>query len=309
MSIENYNDAIKAIKDALDFLDNYAMIETIAKNEIGLKDETVEKDEFEQLKSLLKSPSWPEAVPDYLICKKTDDEDKMDRAYGIIEMVNYILKDEINNSIFKDLKNKKILDFGCGEGHLTKALAKMGANSFGFDIEKQGDLIWEEEKENGLITTDWEKIKEEKDFDIVILYDVLDHSVDPIDVLNKVKEVSSYSTYIFCRCHPWTSPHAGHYYQEINKAYIHFIFTEDEIIKLGLKPNFSQKTYLPLNHNEKWFKRTGLRSIYHSMQKVEVSSFFKSNKIIEKRLSSPEYEGSFPEWQMSQAFNDYVLSM
>jgi 2-polyprenyl-3-methyl-5-hydroxy-6-metoxy-1,4-benzoquinol methylase len=306
MAINNYNDAIQAIKDALDFLNSQttttAAIETVQKNE------TIETIEFEQLKSLLKSSAWPEAVPDYLICKKTDDKDKMDRAYGIIEMIDYILKDEIKNSKFKKLENKKILDFGCGEGHLTKALAEMGANSFGFDIEKKGDLTWEKE-EGGLITTDWNRIKEEKDFDVVVLYDVLDHSENPIDVLNKIKEVSSYSTYIFCRCHPWTSPHAGHYYQELNKAYIQLIFTEDEIIKLGLKPNFSQKTYLPLNHNEKWFKETDLKSIYHSMQKVELSDFFKKNKIISKRLSVPEYKGDFPEWQMSQAFNDYVLSM
>ena len=305
MMINNYDDAIKSIKDALFFLEKQN--ENTQNITVASQYSKSQESEFNKLKEFLERPNWPEAVPDYLICKTTDEKDKMDRAYGIIDMSLYAISDSSKGEDF-NIKNKMFLDFGCGEGHATIATTEMGAKSFGFDIEKQGNLIWETENENGFLTTDWDKIKEKGTFDFILIYDVLDHCKDPIDVLAKIKEVCSSSTRIFCRCHPWTGPHAGHYYQTINKAYIQIVFKEDEIKSLGLEPIFHQKIYFPIKETSRWIKEGGFKIIDQSTITVEISDFFEKNKIIKNRLTE-NYNGEFPKWQMSQSFNDYVLSI
>ena len=81
--------------------------------------------EFTDLRMLAKSDSWPAAVPADLICDNKEDE-KLNRAAGIL-----------NNLITEDLKDKKFLDYGCGEGHVAFIAGSVIPTkiSVGFDIE------------------------------------------------------------------------------------------------------------------------------------------------------------------------------
>ena len=49
------------------------------------------KSNFEDLKILLESDEWPEAVSNFLICNETE-EDKEDRARGILNLLSIDLK-------------------------------------------------------------------------------------------------------------------------------------------------------------------------------------------------------------------------
>lgn len=246
---------------------------------------------MDQLMELLNSDKWPEAVPSFLICKDTE-EDKFERAEGILGYIN------------ENFKNKKLLDFGCGEGHVIKKNIFFGV---GYDVIQTGNLSWEKFENESLLTTDFKKVEEHSPYDFILLYDVLDHAENPVEVLNIVKTVSNKNTKIYVRCHPWMARHGGHLYKEKNKAYIHIIFTEAELATMGLYPDYKQKTYYPKAENKKWFDAAGLKIINQNTIQSIVEDFFKSPQILE-RLPTLDNK-KFPEWQMSQSFNDYVLKL
>lgn len=56
-------------------------------------------------------------------------------------------------------------------------------------------------------------------------------------------------------------------------------------------------------------KDSSFEIVSHSIVKVNVSSFFKDTEIVRKRLERIYASQKFPEWQMFQAFNDYVLQV
>lgn len=244
-----------------------------------------------ELLDLLNSDVWPEAAPSFLICSETD-EDKFERAEGILDYVG------------EELKDKKFLDFGCGEGHVTKKAIEVGSIAFGYDIIQTGSLDW-----SVGLTTDFTIIKANGPYDFVLLYDVLDHCIDPVLVLNQVKEVCGVDTKVFVRCHPFTSRHGGHLYKQMNKAFIHFIFSEEELLELGLKADIVQKTYFPIKDNGLWFTESGFKTISHDSVTSSVEEFFKNTQVILNKLPLNFYKGNFPDWQMSQLFNDYVLKI
>lgn len=305
MKIQNREEAIRYLESILNFLKQdgtpSASVSTEAvsagteqKPQNSAQKALSEAEEFEKIQELLQGQEWPEAVPDFLICKMTE-EDKMERAEGIVDFLDI------------DLTNKKVLDFGCGEGHVVKLLREKSIDCSGFDISKQGALEWE--KEDGyLLTTDWSKILAKKPFDVVFLYDVLDHAESPIDCLNKVREVATPESHIVLRTHPFCGPHGGHLYQTINKAYLHLICTPEELEKLGCKLDFNQKVLFPLATCENWFKEASFAIKKSNTVKNHIAQFFMRNPVVRSRINKL-YPNEFPSWQMSQAFNDYVVKM
>jgi 2-polyprenyl-3-methyl-5-hydroxy-6-metoxy-1,4-benzoquinol methylase len=292
-------------------------------NKIKLKIENVEKEitekpkglfsvfskddeltrEFEELKKLLESEEWPEAVLDFQIVDESSEEEKMDRAEGIVD----ILIDE-------NLENKKFLDFGCGEGHMTKYASKEAAISIGFDINKskKSKFNWEKLEEKMLLTTDIKKVEQQAPYDIILIYDVLDHTENPIEVLNKAKSLLSENGKIYLRTHPWCGRHGGHLYRQKNKAFVHVVFSDDELKKLGL--NYEEKTNkvkFPIADYElNFIKESQLKIQSKDVENQDVEDFFEKNPIISKRLKKIiEVEGgkTFPKFQLSQCFHDYVL--
>lgn len=242
---------------------------------------------------LLLSDDWPDAVPPFLICSDSE-EDKTERAEGILDYINF------------DLTNKRICDFGCGEGHLAIAASEKASFSAGFDIRRSGQKEWEKDGKY-LLTNDFERLKACGMFDYIVLYDVLDHSVNPLEVLENVTSISHKGTKVFVRCHSWMSRHGGHLYQKLNKAWAHLIFTSAEIRLMGFEPEYIYKTYFPLATHEGWFKSLNIKVESHDIVKTVVEPFFKRPEF-NSRLPYRLFSGKFPEWQMSQVFNDYYLS-
>lgn len=87
-----------------------------------------------------------------------------------------------------DLSKKKILDVGCGNGYFLSALKETGAKCMGaefsdkwrkFTMEKTGLPIYGERLENF----------PEKDFDIITLFDVLEHIEKPIPFIEAVRNL------------------------------------------------------------------------------------------------------------------------
>jgi len=269
-------------------------------NDNFVENSSFSENEFEILKNLLYSEEWPEAVLDFQIVDENLEEEKMDRAEGIVDIL-----------IQEELEDKVILDYGCGEGHIAKHISQQKSKkSIGYDISRteKSKLLWEDESEGYLLTTNFEKVKENAPYDIIIIYDVLDHSEDPIEILNKASSLLSDNGKIYLRCHPWCGRHGGHLYREINKAFVHIIFSDEELKELGIidqEPNI--KVIYPMAQYDRFIKSSNLKTIERDIDTQGVEDFFIKNEIITKRLKKIIDFKGFPTHQLSQCFHDYIL--
>jgi 2-polyprenyl-3-methyl-5-hydroxy-6-metoxy-1,4-benzoquinol methylase len=260
-------------------------------------------EEFLELRNLLVSSEWPESVLEFQIVDENSEQEKMDRAEGVIDIL-----------IQEELKNKKFLDFGCGEGHMTKYAASQCLTSIGYDIEKSSNqnFIWEDKQDNFLLTTDFEKIKENGPYDIILIYDVIDHSENPVEVLKQASSVLSDGGKIYLRCHPWCSRHGGHLYRQINKAFAHVIFTEEEIKNLGYKTDDSIRTKIlyPIMAYKQIIEKSELKQNEPEFERQNIEDFFEKNEIVSNRIKKavPVGNSEFPRFQLSICFLDYILT-
>jgi 2-polyprenyl-3-methyl-5-hydroxy-6-metoxy-1,4-benzoquinol methylase len=248
--------------------------------------------EAQHLIDLLLSDEWPEAVAPFLICEDNE-EDKKNRAEGILDFTGF------------DLVDKKFLDFGCGEGHVVELASKLAKTAVGYDVVQTGEKTWEDFSGNNILTSNFDALKQFAPFDYVLIYDVLDHCVDPVAVLKKLQTFVRSETHIFLRCHNWMGRHGGHLYKSINKAWIQLVFTEDELDKMGCTLPYLQKYYFPLVTQKKWIEEGGFKVQSEDIIKSNVEQFFKKIEIV-SRLPMENFK-EFPTWQMSQLFVDYNL--
>ena len=114
--------------------------------------------------------------------------------YDRSEKENFNLKIEIRLKVIKKfLKNfegRNLIDIGCGEGFFMKEALNMGLNVQGIDFSSEGilrnnpNLI--DKVTQGDIFLIMEKMhKENILFDVLILNNILEHVIDPVDLLKK----------------------------------------------------------------------------------------------------------------------------
>lgn len=289
---ERFDEIKILIKELLDSMEPSVVEQKIEENK-----------EFDILKNLLKSDRWPEAVAKSKIANEDSEQDKRERAEGI------------SNTLMPVLHNKKFLDFGCGEGYVVKHNANRSSMSVGYDIKSNSkSFAWEEVGEKMLLTTDFEKVREYGPYDIILIYDVLDHIENETieQVLEKAKSVLEPEGIIRLRCHPWSSRHGGHAYKEINKAFVHLVFNDEELKELGLNLESNQKITNPIKTYNDAILSVGLvKQSEVELETQEVEDFFEQNPLIKNRilqsLGLTEWTPQSPKHQLSQCFLDYIL--
>lgn len=263
--------------------------------------ERAEGRDFLMLKSLLESDAWPEAVFKLQIADDNIESDKEERAEGIADIM------------LPPTVGKKFLDFGCGEGHVARYVSNEALLSVGYDLvrSEKSILPWEDRQEKFLLTTDFEKVRAEGPYDMILIYDVLDHTNDPASILSRAKSVLSDEGAIYVRCHPWCGRHGGHVYKSINKAFVHVVFTDEELKTLGVKSEFTKKITYPLDTYKNAIQASGLNSSEPEIDSQEVESFFSENPLVKSRMLKAfgitEWTSEKPVFQLSQCFVDYVL--
>jgi len=244
------------------------------------------------------NPDWPIAVNPVLLCNSSSEEEKKERAIGIVDLM-----------IDEQIEGKSFVDFGCGEGHVAERVADLGAStSTGYDIKQK----WSNSI-NANLTTDLENVVKNGPYDYVLVYDVLDHCEDPIKTLKQVVQISHKNTKIFVRCHPWIGRHGGHLYQHENKAFIHLILTKEELSSYNEENIPKQKVFAPLYAYGSWIDKSGLQEINRHVSNQPVEKFFLTRDFInafEKNVNIPtDNLFNWPEFQMKQNFIDYTLKV
>ena len=106
-----------------------------------------------------------------------------------VQRMTYIL-DQINN---RDIKNLKILDVGCGGGIICEPLARLGAEVTGIDFAPNNIKAAKiHSKKNNLkinyIYKDIEKSKLNEKFDIILMFEVLEHLDDWKTTIKNIKK-------------------------------------------------------------------------------------------------------------------------
>jgi 2-polyprenyl-3-methyl-5-hydroxy-6-metoxy-1,4-benzoquinol methylase len=256
---------------------------------------------FESLKRALFSERWPEATNPNMICNPDCHEEKMERGRGIVEMV-----------VEDSLKNKRFLDYGCGEGFCAFIASEyQPAISVGFDIKDHE--IWKRHKsnENLTFTSSIEEARSHGPYDTILMYDVLDHIVgeDPVALLIKAKELLSPNGKIYLRNHPFISRHGTHLYHELNKAFIHLVFTAEEIKQLIPNSKYQEPSIgvtAPIVTYEHFANKARLKISKRRELTERVEPFFRIPKIAERIMKNLN-KTSFPEYQMSILFIDMTL--
>lgn len=236
----------------------------------GLPEITEYEQTFQALKQLLLSDSWPKAVDPKLIC--TTEDLAFRRAHAILDLV-----------IGESLEDKSFLDFGCGEGHVVmQGLTQNPKVAMGYDIDLSKCTF----KENGHFTSEFDMIENFAPYDIILLQDVLDHVEKPVEILKKIKGILNKNGKVYIRNHPWCSRHGSHIYTQINKAFVHLIFDEAELSRVGGFINEpTAKIYQPLPTYRQWISDAGFKIFSEVPTQKNLDKFFEENSMIKERLS------------------------
>jgi 2-polyprenyl-3-methyl-5-hydroxy-6-metoxy-1,4-benzoquinol methylase len=291
MNQKNIKEYIRALNHISDFL------KTLLDEENRVIPEPADTlSEITELRMLSKSDIWPEAVPKDLICGDSE-EDKISRANGIVE-----------EFIGESLKEKSFLDFGCGEGHIPYVVASQEAEqSVGYDLKNQE---WEHfDKPSKLtLTSNWEDVEKLGPFDIILVNDVLDHTKNPKEELAKIQSVKKPQTgKVILRIHPWSSRHGTHIYKQLNKAYLHLVFTEEELISMGLEEMRTLKILDPISFYKKIIRESGFSIIKEHVTTQPIEMFFTHTPEILRRIKSKWKNSETPELASGALFPREIL--
>ncbi len=243
---------------------------------------------------LMDMGNWPETVPHKLLVA-SEAEDHIKRANAILDSI-----------VTKSLEGLNFLDFGCGEGWLVHQAVKRGANATGYDILNHNE--WSS-KDGEIYTNHFADLKDNY-YDVVMLYDVLDHAEDPLEVMRQVKTIMRSDGTIYVKCHPWTSRHATHLFKQgLNKAYFHLFANYQEIAELiGQTPKFTRIEINPEVAYAWWFN--DFEIVSKSLNKSSVEDFFKTpamKKILANEQGIPHNKINDFLNIMEISFIDYCL--
>ena len=255
-------------------------------------------EDFEQMRELIQSSNWPKAVPDRYIVDLTSKGEKYERANDILRFM-----------ITGPLEGKRFLDFGCGEGHLSHAASVRAEYAVGYDITAPAipEFSWDVEEGNVLLTTSLRRMQSEGPFDVILLYDVLDHCHDPVEVLKTIRGVAKPDSLICVRCHPWCSRHGGHLYHQMNKAFVHLVFTDTELGLLGLEMPKMKRVLVPHVIYQKWVQGANFRKAHFVTEERNPEPIFRSNRFVRARITRLFDPPGWPATQLRQNFVDFVL--
>ena len=253
---------------------------------------------FADLLQLINSPDWPSAVDPDLLCDDKNESEKIERAEGIRDIF-----------IDESVNDKNVLDFGCGDGHLINAIIDHNPKQvIGYDYILCPKT--KPKKSIGIFTQDKDVVKEKGPYDIIVLYDVLDHLEDTtmLDCLRFLRQILHIDGKIYIRAHPFIARHGGHAYTQINKAFVHLFLLESELKYFcpNLKNYPTQKVIYPVKTYKDQIDQSGLNVANVKVINSDIEDFFKTPEVSNRITDAIGVRS--PIMQMQMQFVDFVLT-
>jgi hypothetical protein len=143
----------------------------------------------------------------------------------------------------------------------------------------------------------------EAPYDVILIYDVLDHCEEMAEELRKARKMLAPNGKIYLRLHPYTSRHATHVYHTFNKAYIHLFLQDKSLAEHS--PKFCQRIMYPRKQYGKLIRECGLKIQREFSIREKIEKFFLQEPMSD--VLKQMYGGNFPTYQLEQQFVDYVL--
>ncbi|MBF0483983.1 MAG: methyltransferase domain-containing protein [Candidatus Omnitrophica bacterium] len=186
------------------------------------------------------------------------------------------------------VQEKTILDFGCGKGYQSLALAKTNAKHVqGFDINEGHIKIASATavKENLSNRVSFNTIlSSQEQYDIVISHNSFEHFDDPEEIFNKMLGLVKPGGYIFITFGPpWYSPYGAHMNFFTSIPWVHLLFSERTVMTVRARyrnDNATKYTQVTSGLNKlsvrkffKIIKRSGVNIVYQRLDALKKINF------------------------------------
>lgn len=176
---------------------------------------------------LLAISHQPEEQNGRLSCK----EETIDSA---LELLRHAF-----NHFEREITGKRVLDFGCGYGQQTVAMARAGAKYVvGLDINQKflqrgRDLAALHDLKSRVEFTDKLDNRQLGSFDIVISQNSMEHFVQPVEILKTMKSaLNSAGKLLITFGPPWFAPYGSHMQFMTRVPWINLLFDEMTVMKV-----------------------------------------------------------------------------
>jgi len=204
----------------------------------------------------------------------------------------------------KQLSEARVLDIGCGYGALCSILSDQGAHVTGIEVDEQ-KLNWAkkflfQKKDINLMRVEEGPLLpfNDESFDVVFLFDVIEHVNDPGSILKESRRVLKSGGILYVEFTPYYS-FTGHHLYDYTKWPVHLL--PKDLIK---KIVYSKKV-------KSFITQDGYWQIFESLNKLKISKFQKwvsSLTTIDERyiIKYPDiFELNMPWMKWLGPFKDY----
>lgn len=133
------------------------------------------------------------------------------------------------------IAGKDVLDFGCGLGHQTVAMARAGARSVtGVDLPRSFlQTRWDELRKLGLNNINFRTGEIADQFDVVISCSSFEHFSDPAMILGLMRDrVRPGGQVLITFAEPWFSPRGSHSDGWTQLPWVNLIFPEHVVMEV-----------------------------------------------------------------------------
>ncbi|MFX0200865.1 MAG: class I SAM-dependent methyltransferase [Candidatus Hodarchaeota archaeon] len=201
-----------------------------------------------------------------------------------------------NKKIESQIKfeHANVLDLGCGLGGQTVYFSSQDTNAtIGIDIKKKWidaakryAIKKKADKKVDFVRADGADLPIKKNsFDIIIMYDVIEHLPQANRVLEECKRVLKSNGLLYIQFGPpWLNPYGGHLYAYIHIPWCHLIFSEKTIINV-LKKSKSSSPITEINHTITQFQnlsRMTIRRFRKIIDEIDFEEIFYEEKFSHK---------------------------
>jgi len=146
-----------------------------------------------------------------------------------------------------DLKERNVLEIGCGKGYLSKVLAdEYGCSVVGIDIYE--DVEWQKLRNRpnlDYLVLDLSQSNPftVESFDLIVSFVAWEHMMHPFTMLKECCRILKSDGKMYIHANLYRAPRASHLYRDIYFPFPHLLFPEEVIAEFCLKNGVSKKYF------------------------------------------------------------------